>query len=92
MRRVFWLFSSLFLALAAGCASADEAWKVERLSQPEGLYPGEELLATNGIETLAYFKAGDPEKPLVVFVPGGFHLARSAEESGFSLHRDDLWR
>ncbi len=78
MRRIFWLFSSLILALAVGYASADEAWKVERLSQPEGLYSGEELLATNGIETLTYFRAGDPEKPLVIFVPGGFHLARVA--------------
>ena len=76
MQRNIWLLSSLFLALAVCSASADEAWKVERLSPPEGLYPGEALLATNGIETLTYFKAGDPEKPLVVFVPGGFHLAR----------------
>ena len=78
MRKIVSLFSSLILALAVCSASADEAWKVERLSQPEGLYPGEELLATNGIETLTYFKAGDPEKPLVIFVPGGFHLARVA--------------
>lgn len=78
MQRIILLFSSLFLALAVCSASADEAWKVERLSQPGGLYPGEALLATNGIETLTYFKAGDPEKPLVIFVPGGFHLARVA--------------
>ncbi len=78
MQKIVRLFSSLFLALAFSSASAEEAWNVERLSPPEGLYPGEELLSTNGIETLTYFKAGDPEKPLVIFVPGGFHLARVA--------------
>ena len=78
MQRVLWLLSSLFLALAVSSAGADEAWNVERLTPPEGLYPGEELLATNGIQTLTYFKAGDPDKPLVIFVPGGFHLARVA--------------
>lgn len=36
------------------------------------------MLLTNGIETLNYFKAGEPGKPLVIFVPGGFHLARVA--------------
>ncbi|MEM9105679.1 MAG: alpha/beta hydrolase, partial [Pseudomonadota bacterium] len=76
MHGLIGLLSSLILALSVLSASAEDVWKVEHLSPPGGLYAGEELLATNGIETLTYFKAGDPEKPLVVFVPGGFHLAR----------------
>ncbi|MEM6463487.1 MAG: alpha/beta hydrolase [Pseudomonadota bacterium] len=78
MRRYLGLFCSFFLLFTIGSVSAQDVWKAERISQPEGLYAGEEMLATNGVETLTYFKAGDPEKPLIVFVPGGFHLARVA--------------
>ncbi|BBM01144.1 hypothetical protein GL2_12180 [Microbulbifer sp. GL-2] len=53
-----------------------QSWTVEKTKVNARLYPGEEMLLANGIETLNYFKAGDPQKPLVIFVPGGFHLAR----------------
>ncbi|MDX5595499.1 alpha/beta hydrolase [Pseudovibrio sp. SPO723] len=76
--------STLFLFIVVGVLAfsspghATGAWTVEKLPDAQGLYPGEEMLTTNGIETLSYFKKGDPDKPLVVFVPGGFHLARVA--------------
>jgi hypothetical protein len=70
---------AFFILIAYGPAShATEALAIERLPPSADLYPGEEMLATNGIETLNYFKAGAPDKPLMIFVPGGFHLARVA--------------
>ena len=73
--RILWV---VLMALPSLAAQAGEVWNVESAGTNSALYPGEEMLLTNGIETLTYFKAGDPEKPLVVFVPGGFHLARVA--------------
>lgn len=78
MTRMFGLFLIALAALPAIAAQAGEVWKVEKAGTNSGLYPGEEMLLTNGIETLTHFKAGDPKKPLVIFVPGGFHLARVA--------------
>ena len=70
---------AIFVLIAYGPASyATDALAIERLTPSADLYPGEEMLATNGIETLNYFKAGAPGKPLMIFVPGGFHLARVA--------------
>ncbi|WP_305988273.1 alpha/beta hydrolase [Roseibium sp. MMSF_3544] len=71
------LFVFLFVVFGSG-AYAQDTWKVERLKATADVYPGEELLSTNGIETLTYFKAGSSSKPLMIFVPGGFHLARVA--------------
>ncbi|QUR67868.1 hypothetical protein [Mycobacterium spongiae] len=71
-------FLPLFLILMSSCAHADTRQSVETVSNRNGLYPGEEMLETNGFETLTYFKEGQPDKPLVIFVPGGFHLARVA--------------
>ncbi|WP_225323076.1 hypothetical protein [Synechococcus sp. RSCCF101] len=65
---------------------------MERLAASAALFPGEEMLATNGIESLNYFRRGDPDRPLVIFVPGGFHLARvaygvpGANDSDFLAH------
>lgn len=78
MTRVRVFLCVLLVPLFSIVAEAGEVWQVEKTGSDTDLYPGEEMLLTNGIETLAYFKAGDPEKPLVVFVPGGFHLARVA--------------
>ncbi|RAP36068.1 hypothetical protein B1207_10890 [Legionella quinlivanii] len=41
-----------------------------------GLYPGETIMKGGGAESLVFFKKGDPDKPLIVFVPGDSHLAR----------------
>ncbi|MTH97273.1 alpha/beta hydrolase [Roseibium sp. RKSG952] len=77
MRRVVgWM--AVFLLLVIPAVSAKEVWTAEKIEPANMLYPGEEMLSTNGIETLTYFKKGDPDKPLVIFVPGGFHLARVA--------------
>ncbi|GAA0778834.1 alpha/beta fold hydrolase [Roseibium denhamense] len=70
--------SGLVFLFFFSAVHASEPWTVKSVPDQAGLYPGEEMLLTNGIETLNYFKAGDPEKPLVIFVPGGFHLARVA--------------
>lgn len=40
------------------------------------LYPLEKIIMINNVETLTYFKNGDPHKPLIIFVPGNAHLAR----------------
>lgn len=74
MKMISLLSAMVFSSVVMGAAAAEDVWKVAPVS--EGPFPGEEMLTTNGIETLTYFKAGDPDKPLVVFVPGGFHLAR----------------
>jgi hypothetical protein len=40
------------------------------------LYQGEEAITAAGFPTVSWFKKGDPDKPLVVFAPGGHHMAR----------------
>ncbi|OKL61767.1 hypothetical protein UA08_02465 [Talaromyces atroroseus] len=45
--------------------------------QPK-LYDGEQLDEVAGFPTLYNFFAGDPQKPLVVFIPGNVHNARVA--------------
>ena len=79
-------FGLLFVLLTV-TSSVAEPWTVDPLPQSSKLYAGEEILSTNGIEALVYFRKGDPEQPLVVFVPGGFHLARVAY--GYPDGRDE---
>lgn len=40
--------------------------------------PGEHMLKFAGYPALTYFRKGAPDKPLLVFIPGGGHLARIA--------------
>lgn len=40
------------------------------------LFPGERVVIGAGFPALAMFRRGAPSKPLVLFVPGGGHLAR----------------
>ena len=42
------------------------------------LYPGEKLINIAGYPELTYFLLGEQSNPLVVFVPGGYNLARIA--------------
>ena len=42
------------------------------------LYPRESVMQFADAQTLTYFKKADPEKPLVIFIPGDTHLARIA--------------
>jgi pimeloyl-ACP methyl ester carboxylesterase len=45
----------------------------------QDLYPNEEILRAAGFPALTWFKKGaDPQKPLIVFVPGAAHLGRIA--------------
>ena len=72
-------FATLLMVLfASSGVGANQNWPVEQSEASPHLYPGEDMLKTNKIQTLNYFRAGDPKKPLVIFVPGGFHLARVA--------------
>ncbi|MEM8569356.1 MAG: alpha/beta hydrolase [Pseudomonadota bacterium] len=84
------LLCALSLTLLSATAHAESVWQVEKTQAEGDLYPGEEMLLTNEIETLNHFQAGDPEKPLVIFVPGGFHLARVAYGPPESEERDFL--
>lgn len=78
MTSVLRFLTGLVFLLSLTAAQASDTWSVEIAPDQSKLFPGEEMLLTNGIETLNYFKVGDPDKPLVIFVPGGFHLARVA--------------
>ncbi|MEM8956185.1 MAG: alpha/beta hydrolase [Pseudomonadota bacterium] len=78
MRAIAGLIGGFLISAWLVAAQASEPWAVEKPSEQPELFPGEEMLLTNGTETLNYFKAGEPGKPLVIFVPGGFHLARVA--------------
>lgn len=40
------------------------------------LFPGESMVNVNHYPSLVYFQPGEASKPLVVFIPGMFHLAR----------------
>jgi pimeloyl-ACP methyl ester carboxylesterase len=42
------------------------------------LFSGESLSRAEGFPWLTYYRAGSSDKPLVIFVPGGGHLARVA--------------
>jgi len=72
------LWAVVLVVLLGTPALADHPWNVVQLTPASVLYPGEEMLSTDGIETLNFFQKGDADKPLVIFVPGGFHLARVA--------------
>ena len=79
MNLVARILGTFVLALMASSgAGANQVWPVERSEAGPHLYAGEEMLKTNAIQTLNFFQAGDPRKPLVIFVPGGYHLARVA--------------
>lgn len=46
--------------------------------QPPTLYPGEHVVQLAGYPAMLRFFKGDPQKPLLVFIPGQSHLARIA--------------
>lgn len=76
--KAFGILCGFLVLFVTSSAQSSDTWTVEIAPDQSQLFPGEEMLLTNGIEALSYFKSGDPEKPLVIFVPGGFHLARVA--------------
>ncbi|MFA1624905.1 hypothetical protein ACDY96_19515 [Rhizobium mongolense] len=47
-------------------------------SDSSALLPGESLVTAAGYPVLTYFRKGETDKPLAVFLPGGGHLARVA--------------
>ncbi|MGF6430865.1 MULTISPECIES: hypothetical protein [Bradyrhizobium] len=60
-----------------------------RRPQTGMLFAGEELVEHSGVRGLRYFRAGKSDCPLVVFLPGGVHLARISYGDPFS-HRADF--
>lgn len=61
---------------------------IEAETQPT-LFAGEERIEHAGVAGLRYLRPGDPARPLVVFLPGGAHLARIAYGDPAS-RRDDF--
>ena len=64
LKNVFFLFLVMNM-LCIQCVSAQDK-----------LYPGEQLVEVNKVQTLFKFIKGDGDKPLIIFVPGAAHLAR----------------
>lgn len=56
-------------------------------------FPGEALTNHRAVAAMSYFRAGSPDRPLVVFLPGGGHLARIAYGHPAAEPRDflDFW-
>lgn len=54
------------------------------------LYPGEQLAVVAGFPTLYKFCHANPEKPLVVFIPGGGHNSRIAYGGHLGSREEDF--
>lgn len=54
------------------------------------LYGGEESVTAAGFPAVAYFRKGDPQKPLIVFVPGAHNMARVAYGGHDGSRPDDF--
>ncbi|RWD42779.1 hypothetical protein [Mesorhizobium sp.] len=63
------------------------------VSSPSSLHPGEIMLVGGEFPAIAYLRPGQPDKPLVVFFPGGGHLARIAygHPGADPKHFIDFW-
>ncbi|RVG26263.1 hypothetical protein CN233_24305 [Sinorhizobium meliloti] len=63
------------------------------VASPSSLHPGEIMLVGGGFPAIAYLRPGHPDKPLVVFFPGGGHLARIAygHPGADPKHFIDFW-
>jgi hypothetical protein len=57
------------------------------------LNPGEEVLIAEGVPQIVRYRAGASSRPLVVFLPGGGHLARVTYGHAGARSRDfiDVW-
>ncbi|TKV74037.1 hypothetical protein FDV58_34095 [Bradyrhizobium elkanii] len=64
-----------------------------RRPETELLFAGEERLERAGVPGLRYFRRGNSDCPLVIFLPGGVHLARICYGDPFSNRADflDYW-
>ena len=56
----------------------------------ENLYKGEEIKRAAGFPAISKFVAGNPEKPLIVFVPGAHHTARVFYGGHEGYRKDDF--
>ena len=56
-------------------------------------FDGEKPLSGGGVTSLCYFRPGDARQPLVLFLPGGGHLARVVYGHGGARREDflDFW-
>ena len=74
---------SVFLAIFFSAALATPAAAGQ-------LYAGEEAISAAGYPAIARFTKGDPDKPLLVFVPGAHHMARVAYGGHDGARREDF--
>jgi hypothetical protein len=63
---------------------------VTPLCQQAKLYPGERIEELAGYPALVRFVKGDPQKPLLVFIPGSQHLARISYGTPYTRPEDFL--
>jgi len=69
-------FAMLVIPMLIATGSMARAQDLRVLNPNAAMYPGETLVEVAGHQALYKFVPGDPEKPLIVFVPGTAHLAR----------------
>ena len=76
----FILSSCVFSGLLFTNAYAENNLTVNSVTQPYHavLYPAEKIVELAGYPALMYFSLGKVDKPLIIFVPGGYNLARIA--------------
>ena len=65
-----WFVATILLGLLFFCSSA--------IAQASALWPGEVSMTAAGYPAVVKFVKGDPNKPLIVFIPGAHHTARVA--------------
>lgn len=65
----------LILIVVSWLIPLDSCWATSHMTN-NNLYPGEEVITAAAYPALVKFIKGNPNKPLIVFVPGDFHLAR----------------
>ncbi|WGF90138.1 hypothetical protein [Marinivivus vitaminiproducens] len=71
MRRTkAWLAACVLCALLTATSGQPRA--------QDALQLGEERVEAGGYPAVSYFTKGDPDKPLIVFIPGAHHMARIA--------------
>lgn len=78
MRIVRWAIVGACMAIATSAGAQTK------------LYTGEEAVTAAGFPAVAYFRKGDPAKPLVVFSPGAHHMARIAYGGHPGARREDF--
>ena len=83
----------LAASLGAGPLAAQDSASTNEMSaaaERAGLYPGESVEEAAGFPAITHFTAGEPDRPLVVFVPGAHHAARVAYGGHEGARKEDF--